>query len=467
MAKLKQVKVFFASPSDLDQERAIFSEIIEALNRSRTHKEGFHLEPITWGKYAYPDTQNPQIIINKLFEDADLIIVAFWNKFGAPTDSFPSGTMEEFSLAYDRKKNTGTPSIKLYFREPTPPRTSEEIEELKKIIEFKESVSNIALYKEYSDLDKFKSLLQEHINAWFSDYISQPKKASDQLHPKRTYSNPSACRNLVEDVFIKMESKYDGLIAGETAKLSFGIQRLDELIGAIEDLNLLILAGDESSGKTALILTLINNISTTNKVPTLYFAMRDDKQSATLRLLSNKAKVDARNIAQGFLGKADWHKITSAAGALSEAPLFIDDNSVLPFNELREIISSFKRLHNIQLVVIDGLNYITGNKESLGQELVLMSKSLNVPIISSVRIETPTRFDKHPEKEDLNKFNDIYAEADIIVFLYRKGLYEPVEIDNDIVEAIVAKHRASFTGRVNLLFSPQVTGIAGTLDYDF
>jgi hypothetical protein len=282
--RMKKIKLFMASPDDTSEERKAFAAVVNSINRSRAEKDGFYLDPVLWEEYAYPEAENPQVIINKLLDDAELVVVVFWNKFGAPTKKFPSGTMEELFLSLNKRKTTGSPSIKIYFRTPLPPKSVHDIEELRRIFETKESIKDLALYKEYTTVEEFKSLLQEHINAWLSDYGSQQQAHKRNGKPKVSkppLTEPSDCRGIIQDLFMKLEKKLDGVKSG----ISFGIEDLDEAIGEIEDNNLLIVAGDMASGKTALMLTLAYNTAVVNRVPTLYFATRSNKQDVVHNLL--------------------------------------------------------------------------------------------------------------------------------------------------------------------------------------
>jgi len=47
------------------------------------------------------------------------------------------------------------------------------------------------------------------------------------------------------------------------------------------------------------------------------------------------ARVNLRNVREGFLAERDFPKITAAAGRLANAPLFIDDTSGMSVLQLR------------------------------------------------------------------------------------------------------------------------------------
>jgi len=52
----------------------------------------------------------------------------------------------------------------------------------------------------------------------------------------------------------------------------------------------------------------------------------------------------------------------------------------------------------------------------------------------------------------------IEQDADLVIFLYRKGYYEPDKEDGqDVADLIIAKHRNGPTGTVQLLFVKEYT----------
>ena len=415
---MKKIKLFMASPSDTSEEREAFVEVINSINRSRAAKKGFHLEPVVWEKYAYPEAENPQQIINKLLDDAELVVVAFWNKFGAPTEKFPSGTMEELFLSISKRKATGAPSIKIYFKTPLPPKTMHDIDELRKIFETKESLKDRALYKEYTTVEEFKSLLHEHINAWFSGYGEKrlPKKRNvGRKNSDRILREPSVCKDVIQDVFMAVEKRYDGKKSG----IAFGLEDLDEAIGEIEDINLLVVGGDMASGKTSLLLALAHNTALLNRVPTLFFTTRANERDIGSNLLCSVSQVDVNFLKMGFLKVEDWHKLTSAAGRLAEAPLFFDDNPRMSIEEIRDQVIRLKTKHQVGLIIIDEVNYLTSAKTEIGKQLRLLSRDLDLPIVVTVHLKTSERRYHTPDMKDLDAMGDLKKEADTVIFIAR------------------------------------------------
>jgi len=367
---VNKFKIFMASPDDLYEERKIFGEVIEAINRSRGDAEGFHLEAIIWEKYAYPEANNPQAIVNKILDDAALVVVAFWNKFGAPTKDFPSGTMEEFSRAYEKRKTTGKPSIKIYFRQPDPPKALAQLEELRKILEFKELIKDKTLYKDYLVAQVFKDVLQEHINAWISIDMKSAKLSPNKITNTAKVEPLSDVRSLLKDYFEEIERKYEGI---KKPSIYFGISSLDRNLRQLDENNLILVAGDVSTGKTTLLINLVNAIASLNKA-VLFISPRLHKKEIVERLICNSGGVALSRLKSGKLKDQDWPPMTMAAGRLSEHAIYIDDNYSTSIDQIRKVVAELNTSHDLNLIIIDGLNYIQHENDKLGQALRVLSR---------------------------------------------------------------------------------------------
>ncbi len=452
-----------ASPSDTPEEREAFVEVINSIDRSRAEKEGFHLEPVVWEKYAYPEAGHPQAIINKLLDDAELVVVLFWNKFGAPTEKFPSGTMEELFLSINKKKTTGSPSIKIYFKTPLPPKTVHDVDELRKIFETKESLKDLALYKEYTTVEEFKSLLHEHINAWLSDFggKSQPtKRNANRKINKRILREPSDCKEVVKDVFMRVERRYDGKKSG----MSFGLEDLDDAIGELEDINLLVVAGDMASGKTSLILALAANTTVLNRLPTLYFTTHSRKQDIAHNLLCIMSQLNVDFLRRGILKKDDWHSLVSATSRLVDSPIFFDDNPRMSIDDIRDQAVRFKSTHQLGLIIIDEVNYLTSAKAAMGNQLRLLSRDLQLPIVVTVHLQPSKRVDKSLHLNDLAAMGDLKKEADTVIFMER-GKQVTCGIGRALARIIIAKNKNGPTMLLEKYFLPEFCSFGGDVKW--
>jgi replicative DNA helicase len=120
---------------------------------------------------------------------------------------------------------------------------------------------------------------------------------------------------------------------------------------------------------------------------------------------------------------------------LEDTAIFIDDTPAISIFELRAKCRRLKRQHNIDIVIIDYLQLMTGPPESRGnreQEVSSISRSLKgiakeleIPIIclSQLNRSVESRPDKRPQLSDLRESGAIEQDADVVAFIHRPEYY--------------------------------------------
>uniref|UniRef100_UPI004049E324 DUF4062 domain-containing protein n=1 Tax=Gelidibacter sp. TaxID=2018083 RepID=UPI004049E324 len=162
-------KIFLASPSDLQDERASIDEVINELNLTFGKQNDIHLELLKWETHSAPAIaiNHPQeIITSDLGNDYDLFIGLIWKKFGSPTNNADSGTEDEFLNAYKRfKENPNSLQILFYFNSSPVSMSEINPEQLQKIQNFKSDIgkNKKILYWDYQDTQQLNKFLRIHI----------------------------------------------------------------------------------------------------------------------------------------------------------------------------------------------------------------------------------------------------------------------------------------------------------------
>jgi replicative DNA helicase len=187
------------------------------------------------------------------------------------------------------------------------------------------------------------------------------------------------------------------------------------------------------------------------------------KEQLMQRFLCAEAKVEVNRVRTGFLSPSEWPTLTSAAGRLSEAPIYIDDTPALNIFEIRAKARRLKAHHDIQLILVDYLQLIrgAGRTESRQQEisnisqgLKALAKELGVPLIAVSQLSraVESREGHRPKLSDLRESGAIEQDADLVVLLFREEYYQPNDENKGIAEAIIAKQRNGPVGTINLAF---------------
>ncbi|MEG3879832.1 hypothetical protein QT972_20975 [Microcoleus sp. herbarium7] len=114
-------------------------------------------------------------------EEYALFVGIMWNRVGTPTPRAESGTIEEFERAIAAFERRGQPQIWFYFGEALTPLNMEgELEQRRKVLEFKKKVQRNALTREYQDPSNFRAQFRNHITLWLNELPNKVKVQEDQ-----------------------------------------------------------------------------------------------------------------------------------------------------------------------------------------------------------------------------------------------------------------------------------------------
>lgn len=265
-----------------------------------------------------------------------------------------------------------------------------------------------------------------------------------------------------------------------------GFVALDRLTSGWQRSDLVILAGRPGMGKTSFVLSLARNAASIYNNPVAVFSLEMSKIQIVQRILSMEAQISASKLRTGQLEDYEWEQLNTAIEKISEYPIFIDDTPGINIFEVRAKCRRMKMQHNIELVVIDYLQLMSGGKDnkqgnreqeisSISRSLKEMAKELEIPVIALAQLSRSVETrggDKRPQLSDLRESGAIEQDADIVSFVYRPEYYK-IEQDEDgnslkgIAEIIIAKHRNGATDTVKLKFTGELALFSNHSDYDF
>lgn len=256
-----------------------------------------------------------------------------------------------------------------------------------------------------------------------------------------------------------------------------GFTKLDNLTSGWQMSDLIIIAARPAMGKTAFILSMLRNASVDHERPVAIFSLEMSSVQMVNRLISAEAEIEAEKIKKGNLQEHEYIQMHNKIGRLTNASIFIDDTPAISVLELRAKCRRLKSQHDIQLVVIDYLQLMTGenqgnknagNREQeiaqISRALKNLAKELNVPVIALSQLSRAVelRTDKRPQLSDLRESGSIEQDADMVLFLYRPeyyGLTEDMEGNptTGTAEIILAKHRNGPVDTVTLRYVNKFT----------
>jgi replicative DNA helicase len=201
-------------------------------------------------------------------------------------------------------------------------------------------------------------------------------------------------------------------------------------------------------GKTAFLLSLINNISITGNYSVGLFSGRRPSTQIISRLIATSTGLSVNKINTGDLTDFEENKVNIALNNLYKAKLFIDDSKGPSLMELMERARALAST-GVDIIFIDYLETIVNSTEIDGceeekchimKQLNALAKELNLPIVIFSSLKQPVLY-KNKFKYTPDSVND---NTDSLIFLNRPDYYHINAIDKKekgTAEVTVAKHQ--------------------------
>lgn len=303
------------------------------------------------------------------------------------------------------------------------------------------------------------------------ELLDYAENAIFRISEKKIRPSFSAIKDIIKDSFETIErlSEKKERITG----IPTGFHDLDMLTSGFQPSDLIIVAGRPSMGKTALCLCIAQHAGIEKGQTVAIFSLEMAKEQLVIRMLCAEARVDSHKLRSGFLAKSDWPRLTTAAGRLSEAPIFIDDSPGTSVLEMKAKARRLKAEHGLSLIVVDYLQLMSGRGErrrggpdtreqeisEISRSLKALAKELSVPVIalSQLNRAVESRQDKRPLLSDLRESGAIEQDADVILFIYREEVYKQTEENKGVAEIIIGKQRNGPVGIVKMAFIDKYT----------
>ena len=258
-----------------------------------------------------------------------------------------------------------------------------------------------------------------------------------------------------------------------------GFKDLDDLTTGLQPSDLIILAARPSMGKTAFCLNLAAHAAA-NGTGVAFFSLEMAKESLVQRLLCAEARVDSQRVRRGTLSDTDFTMLARAAGVLASCPIWIDDTPALTLLEMRSKARRLRMENDIGLVVVDYLQLMRSpayaeNRvqeiSDISRSLKALARELEVPVMALSQLSRASEQrggERKPILSDLRDSGAIEQDADIVMFIHRPEMYEPLDRDGNSnegkAELIVAKHRNGPTGSMDLYFHKHFTRFSSLSD---
>ncbi|MBK8442826.1 MAG: replicative DNA helicase [Sphingobacteriales bacterium] len=302
------------------------------------------------------------------------------------------------------------------------------------------------------------------------ELLDKTEQSLFSITDKNIHRSYEAMNTLVSQAIKQIEAlreHQDGLVG-----IPSGFTALDRVTSGWQRSDLIVVAARPGMGKTAFTLSVARNAAVEFKKPVALFSLEMSSLQLVNRLISAEAEIPSEKIKKGQLADYEWKQLEKKIEKLSEAPIFIDDTPAINIFELRAKCRRLKMQHDIQLIIIDYLQLMSGtggdkrggNREqevsAISRALKSIAKELDVPVIALSQLSRAPEMrggNKRPQLSDLRESGSIEQDSDMVIFLYRPEYYG-FDKDEDgyptqgLAEIIIAKHRNGALDNVKARF---------------
>ncbi len=259
---------------------------------------------------------------------------------------------------------------------------------------------------------------------------------------------------------------------GNVTGVATGFLDLDYKTAGMQPSDLILLAARPSMGKTAFVLNIAQYVAFKQNKTVAIFSLEMSKEQLVNRLFSMESRVDSQHLRTGNLSDMEWEKLIESAAVIGKSNLIIDDTPGISISEMRSKCRKYKLEHNLEMIIIDYLQLMSGSGRStdsrqqeisdISRSLKALARELRVPVIALSQLSRAVeqRPDHRPMLSDLRESGAIEQDADVVMFIYRDDYYNKDTEKKGIAEIIIAKQRNGPIGTVELVWLPDYTKFA-------
>ena len=423
-----------------------------------------------------------QSVIGAMLMDKDAILTA--SEIISGQDFYQSAYGVIFDSVVEMF-NEGKPvdliTLKERLKEKEVPPEIASLEFMRDILNLMSTSANVRYYAEIvSDKSMMRKLIRLNEGIANTCYagkeplpviLETTEKSVFELLQRRNSGEYVPIKQVVLNALERIEkaAKSKGVVTG----IPTGFIDLDYKLSGLQPSDLILIAARPSMGKTAFVLNIAQYVALKKEKGVAIFSLEMSKEQLVNRLFALESQVDSQALRTGNLKDSDWEKLIEGAGIIGKSNMIIDDTPGISVSELRSKCRKYKLEHDIQLVIIDYLQLMSGSaggrSESRQQEISEISRSLkalarelNVPVVALSQLSraVEARPDKRPMLSDLRESGAIEQDADVVMFIYRDEYYNKDSEKKRQAEIIVAKQRNGPVGTVDLAWLADYTKFA-------
>lgn len=272
------------------------------------------------------------------------------------------------------------------------------------------------------------------------------------------------------EVAARLGDVWEGHAKPEGA-VSTGFADLDAVLGGFRAGQLVVVAGSTGMGKTTVAVNIARRAVLEGRTP-LLFSLEMSREEVVRNVLAAEAGVATTRLHDSArLTIDDRDALYAAQSRIDLRRLRIQDAPDVTPSRIRSIARRERRLHGIDLVVVDYVQLVAPNggrrgRESREEEVASVSRALKalareagIPVLALAQLNRgpDTRDDHRPRISDLRESAAISHDADVVLGVYRESHFKPDDVAlRDRLDLLVLKQRNGPTGRVPLRYRAEI-----------
>ncbi len=349
---------------------------------------------------------------------------------------------------------------------------------LTELMQFVPTTANLTHYARIVEEHSVKRALIRAGNDMIRGGLDEQKPVEDLLNESEKHIYDISMRK-TEDTLVPMSAIVPEAIAmigeqlankGKLTGVDTGFTQLNILTNGLQKSDLIIVAARPAMGKSAFAMNIAQHAAVKDNRAVLVFSLEMSREQLVQRMLFTDSSVDSQKVKLGTLSDEETERLLDASPALRRAHINIDDQGGATVASIRSKCRRKQAREGLDLVIIDYMQLMQGtgmggrrddNRQQqisdMTRAMKLLARELNVPIMLLAQLNRgpELRQDHHPMISDLRESGSIEQDADLVILLYREGVYN--KDANNEAEVIVAKNRHGPTDTVRLAWQGEYT----------
>jgi replicative DNA helicase len=267
----------------------------------------------------------------------------------------------------------------------------------------------------------------------------------------------------------RVDAVADGAIPADTVPSGFA--SLDKLLGGgLRRGDLVVLGGDVGSGKSALTLAIALRVAQQRR-SALFYSGEMLVERVLERALAIEGRTRIDDLRRGTLDEVTRAGVGAAAIRLRDELPVVER---MPAGGVAAIAEEVTAVRGVDLVLVDGLSsLLPGVRATVEEEATAVRSLKQLALDARVAVLLTTslphlaaRDDRRPLLDDFGANGAVKERADVVLSLFREGMYDSARGIEGATELLVRKNRNGGIGYVDLYFYAQWMRFEDMLDPD-